>query len=143
LLFHLSRGEHQHRGQRRRAHKTAGSSAKKSLNVRAGCAVKKLRTHSIEAEAQLITESSRGWTARSIIVASIALAFGLIGAQQSFAGCGGYCEARQARAMCHQAVEVQGLKAREGEVEFEKCKADPASYLDLEALTGDEEMSVE
>jgi hypothetical protein len=104
---------------------------------------KKLRTHSIEAEAQVIVKSSSGWTARPIIVAGIALAFGLIGARQSFAGCGGYCEARQARAICHQAVEVQGLKAREREAEFEKCKADPASYLDLEALTGDEEMSVE
>ena len=88
-------------------------------------------------------ESSRGWTARSITIASVALAFGLIGARQSFAGCGGYCEARQARAMCHQAVEVEGLKAREREAEFEKCKADPASYLELEELTDDEEMSVE
>jgi hypothetical protein len=103
----------------------------------------KLRTHSIEAEAQVITENSRRWTARSIIVAGIALAFGLVDARQSFAGCGGYCEAREARAMCHQAVEVEGLKARAREAEFEKCKADPASYLELEELTDDEEMSVE
>jgi hypothetical protein len=105
--------------------------------------IQELRTRSFEEEAKLICKGSGGWLAHSPIVASVALALGLADMRQSFAGCGGYCEARQARAMCHQAVEVQGLKAREREAEFEKCKADPARYLDLEALTGDEEMSVE
>ena len=63
----------------------------------------------------------------SVIVASIALAFGLADAQQSFAGCGGYCEAQQARAICHQAVKDQELKAHERDAEFERCKADPVS----------------
>ena len=91
----------------------------------------------------MITASSSGWGARSVIVAGMALAFGLAGMGQSFAGCGGYCDARQARAMCHQAVKVLGLKAQEREVEFEKCKTDPASYLQLEELTDDAEMSIE
>jgi len=91
----------------------------------------------------VITGSSMGWAPRSITVASIALAFGLVDVRQSFAGCGGYCEARQTRAICHQAVEVQGLKAGAREAEFEKCKADPASYLQLDQLTDDAEMSLE
>jgi hypothetical protein len=104
---------------------------------------RKLRSRSIEEEAQVITASSRGWAARAVIIAGIALAFGLADMGRCFAGCGGYCDARQARAMCHQAIKVQGLKAREREAEFEKCKADPASYLGLEELTDDAEMSVE
>ena len=75
--------------------------------------------------------------AHSIIVASIALAFSLAEAQQSFAGCGGYCEARQARATCHDAVTAQGLRARQRDAEFEICKADPVGYLQLEELADD------
>jgi len=91
----------------------------------------------------MIAKNSRRWTAHSIIIALIALAFGLGNVRQSFAGCGGYCEAQQVRAMCHQAVNVQGLKARAREAEFERCKADPAGYLRLEEFTDDAEMSVE
>ena len=90
-----------------------------------------------------MSSSSRGFAARPVIVAGIAFAFGLADMPRSFAGCGGYCEAQQTRAMCHQAVKVQGFKAREREAEFEKCKADPASYLGLEELTDDAEMSLE
>ena len=64
-----------------------------------------------------------------VAVASIALAFVLSGAAQSIAGCGGYCEARQVRAVCHHAVGSQDLKANQRDAEFEKCKADPLSYL--------------
>ncbi len=86
-----------------------------------------------------------GWgrAPRSAIVASLALAFGLIEVRQSFAGCGGYCEARQARAICHQAVEAQGLLARARDVEFEQCKTDPMSYLQLEELADVIEMNLE
>ena len=91
----------------------------------------------------MINDNTQGWVARSIVVASIALAFGLAGARQSVAGCGGYCEARQARAICHDAVKAQGLRAQAREAEFEKCKADPASYLQLDQLTDDAEMIVE
>jgi hypothetical protein len=91
----------------------------------------------------VIPGSSKALAAHLAMVAGIALAFGLADMRQSFAGCGGYCDARQARAMCHQAVKVQGLKAREREAEFEKCKADPASYLQLEELTDDADMSLE
>jgi hypothetical protein len=41
--------------------------------------------------------------------------------------------------MCHQAIQVQGLKAHERVVEFEKCKADPMNYLQIEELTDDTE----
>jgi hypothetical protein len=83
----------------------------------------------------MISNSSSGWLARAVIVASIAVALGLAAAPRSFAGCGGYCEARQARATCHHAVTVQGLLAQTREAEFEKCKADPTSYLQLEEIT--------
>ena len=88
-------------------------------------------------------DNRQGWAARSVIVASIALAFGLADARQSFAGCGGYCEARQARAICHEAVKAQGLRAQAREAEFEKCKADPGSYLSLEELTDDASADLE
>ena len=91
----------------------------------------------------MINDNMQGWADNSVVVASIALAFGLVGARQSFAGCGGYCEARQARAICHDAVKAQGLRAQAREAEFEKCKADPASYLQLDQLTDDAEMIVE
>jgi hypothetical protein len=93
--------------------------------------------------AKVIGKSTRRWAAHSIIVASIALTFGLVDARQSFAGCGGYCEARQARAICHFAVKDRGLKAHERDSEFERCKADPASYLQLERVTNDSEMNLE
>jgi hypothetical protein len=64
-----------------------------------------------------------------IIVASIALAVELSGVAQSSAECGGYCEARQVRAICHRAVASQVLKAHERDAEFEKCRNDPLSYL--------------
>jgi hypothetical protein len=57
------------------------------------------------------------------------LAFVLSGVAQSSAACGGYCEARQVRAIGHQAVASQGLKAQKRDAEFEKCKSDPLSYL--------------
>jgi hypothetical protein len=65
---------------------------------------------------------------RTVIVASVALAFGLIDVPASFAGCGGYCAARQARAICHRAIARQDLKAHERDAEFERCKADPLGY---------------
>jgi hypothetical protein len=88
-------------------------------------------------------KSSRGLAARSVIVASIALAFGLAAAPQSFAGCGGYCEAQQARAICHHAVKAQGLQAQQRDVEFDRCKADPASYMQPYRLSDDGEMTLE
>jgi hypothetical protein len=51
--------------------------------------------------------------------------------------------ARQARAICHDAVKAQGLQRQARDAEFEKCKADPASYLQLDQFTDDAEMSVE
>ena len=94
-------------------------------------------------EAIAINDNMQGWAARSVVVASIVLVFGLAGARQSFDGCGGYCEARQARAICHDAVKAQGLQRQARDAEFEKCKADPASYLQLDQFTDDAEMSVE
>jgi hypothetical protein len=97
--------------------------------------VGKLITHSFEEESKVIGKSSGGWVAPSVVVVSVALAFGLADLRQSFAGCGGYCEAQRARATCHFAVEAQGLQARARDAEFEKCKADPAGYLQLEEFT--------
>jgi hypothetical protein len=85
--------------------------------------------------AKVIERSTRRWAAHSLIVVSVALAFALADARQSFAGCGGYCQARQARATCHGAIKVQGLEAKARDAEFERCKADPARYLQLDRLT--------
>jgi hypothetical protein len=75
------------------------------------------------------------------IVASIALTVAMMDVHSSLAGCGGYCEAQQARAFCHRAIAIQGLKERRRDVEFEKCKADPMRYL--EALTDGAEDSLD
>ena len=91
----------------------------------------------------MINDNTQGLATHSVVIASIALAFGLVDTRQSFAGCGGYCEARQARAICHDAVKAQGLQRQERDVEFDNCKADPASYLQLDQFTDDAEMSVE
>ena len=91
----------------------------------------------------MINDNMQGWAARFVVVASIALVFGLADARQSFAGCGGYCEARQARAICHGTVQAQGLRLQARDAEIQKCKADPASYFQLNQLTDDAEMIVE
>jgi hypothetical protein len=82
----------------------------------------------LEEDAKLTKTGSMRWASKIVMVATIALAFGLGDVAQSIAGCGGYCEARQLRAICHHAVASQGLKARERDAEFEKCKANPLSY---------------
>jgi hypothetical protein len=79
---------------------------------------------------------SKRWLPNSVIVASIALAFGLGDGAQSIAACGGYCKARQVRAICHHAVGSQDLKAHQRDTEFEKCKSDPLSYLAPSARGG-------
>ncbi len=96
-----------------------------------------------EEETKVIRKSSSGRLAHCVIVASIALAFGLADARQSFAGCGGYCEARQALAICHEALKALNLTARGLDVEFEVCKGDPASYLQLERVAKDLEINAE
>jgi hypothetical protein len=72
---------------------------------------------------------------KPVIVASIALAFGLADMRPSFSECGGYCAARHVRAVCHNAVARKDLRARERDAEFEKCKADPSRYL-VETVPG-------
>jgi hypothetical protein len=64
-----------------------------------------------------------------VTVASIALTFLLSSVVQSSAECGGYCEARQTRAICHHVLRTQDLQAPVRDAEFEKCKANPLSYL--------------
>jgi hypothetical protein len=79
---------------------------------------------------------SKRWLPNSVIVASLALAFGLGDGTRSIAACGGYCKARQVRAICHHAVGSQELKAHRRDAEFEKCKSDPLSYLAPSARGG-------
>jgi hypothetical protein len=69
------------------------------------------------------------WPSRTFIVASIVLAFLLSNVAQSTAACGGYCEARQVRAICRHAVSSQELKAQKRDAEFERCASDPRKYL--------------
>lgn len=88
-------------------------------------------------------KSGLAWAPRTIVISAIAVTTGLGDVHLSIAGCGGYCEARQVRAMCHQAIKVQGLNARERVVEFEKCKSDPLSYLQIEELTDDTEHTLD
>jgi hypothetical protein len=141
LLLDVARREHQHGDGGFDVQESALS--KKRLNVQARCPVLILRTRAFEEEAKVIGKSSRGLAAHSVIVASVALAFGLAAAPRSFAGSGGYCEAQQARTICHRAVKAQGLQARQRDVEFDKCKADPASYMQPYRLSDDGEMTFE
>jgi hypothetical protein len=81
---------------------------------------------------------SRRLAPTTVIVASIALACGFTDVRESFAGCGGYCDARQAREICHRAIARQDLKAHERDGEFERCKTDPVGYLAEPVLRGTE-----
>jgi hypothetical protein len=85
----------------------------------------------------LSKNSGLAWAPRTLVVSSLALATGLGGVHSSIAACGGYCEARQVLAMCHQTIKVQALKAHDRLVEFEKCKTDPTNYLQIEELADD------
>ena len=85
---------------------------------------------------------SRRLAPKTVIVASIALAFGFTDVRQSSAGCGGYCEARQARTICHRAIARRDLKAHERDAEFERCKTDPLGYQ-VETVPGGAEIDLE
>jgi hypothetical protein len=101
--------------------------------AQAGRSSKRVFTDSEEV-AKVTRTSLRRRADKALIAASFALAFGLGGFAQSFAGCGGYCEARQTRAICHRAVAIQDLKPHERDAEFEKCKADPMTYPPAELV---------
>jgi hypothetical protein len=94
-------------------------------------------------EDALLKKRELRWTPNAVVVFSIALAIGLADVHSAIAGCGGYCEARQVRAICHQAISIKGLKGHERDVDFEKCKADPTAYLQLEELADDLENRVD
>jgi hypothetical protein len=83
----------------------------------------------IDEEGEMTKPVFKRRPSRTFTVVSIALAFMLSGVTQSSAACGGYCEARQARAICHHAVASQDLKAHNRDAEFEKCASDPLRYL--------------
>ena len=83
-----------------------------------------------------MTGKGSGLAPKTVIFASVALSFGLVDVRESFAACGGYCEARQARAICHRAIARQDLKTHERAAEFEKCKTDPVGYLAEPILRG-------
>jgi hypothetical protein len=94
-------------------------------------------------EDALLKKRELRWTPNAVVVFSITLAIWLADVHSSIAGCGGYCEARQVRAICHQAISIKGLNGHERDVEFEKCKAAPTAYLQLEELADDLENRVE
>lgn len=83
------------------------------------------------------TKRDFSWVSRAIITVMLVAGVGLAGAHSSLAGCAGYCEARQARVLCHNAIKFIGLKGHQRDLEFEKCKRDPIAYLQLEELTDD------
>jgi hypothetical protein len=83
-----------------------------------------------------VTAKSSAQALKTVLLASMALAFGLTDIWPSSAECGGYCEARQVRAICHRALATQNLEAYERDAEFEKCKADPMRYL-VEPVAGE------
>ena len=88
-----------------------------------------LKRISIEEEAEVTKLVPSRPTRNIAVVASIALAFVLSSVAQSSAECGGYCAARHTRAICNHALRRQGLQTPERDAEFEKCKANPLSYL--------------
>jgi hypothetical protein len=72
------------------------------------------------------------------LVASTAFGIGLLRTTPSFADdCGLYCKARQVRIICHEAVKLKGFRGPVRDVEFEKCKADPTAYKQLQEVKGD------
>jgi hypothetical protein len=51
--------------------------------------------------------------------------------------CGAYCNARQIRDVCHEAIKSKGLNSDQRDVEFQKCKVDPMAYKQIEELVDD------
>ena len=74
----------------------------------------------------------------AVTVVSTAFGIGLLGTTRSSADdCGLYCKARQVRVICHDAVKLKGFRGHVRDVEFEKCKADPTAYKQLQEVKGD------
>jgi hypothetical protein len=67
-------------------------------------------------------------TVKTVVLASVALGFGLAALQPSFAGCEARCKAAQAAGICNAAMNQKGLKGEQRKAEFEKCKMDPYGY---------------
>ncbi len=82
-----------------------------------------------------------GWALRAMAIGSLALSIGLADLRPSLAACGGYCEARQARALCHRAITIEGVKGVQRDIEFEKCATDPMKYLQIEDVVDDADIS--
>ena len=83
-----------------------------------------------------------GLSNETVIVMFLSVGIGLADTQSSYAdGCGAYCQARQVRAICHDAVKKKGLKGQQREVEFQKCMLEAVNYKQIERLTDDIETS--
>jgi hypothetical protein len=86
----------------------------------------------------LVSSKGPSWAGAATIVVSAAFGIGLLGMTPSFADdCGSYCKARQVRAICHDAVKLKGFRGPRRDVEFEKCKADPTTYMQLQEVKDD------
>jgi hypothetical protein len=84
----------------------------------------------------LVRKIGSGWRTRIVLLLSFVLFVETLDFGSAFAaGCGGYCRARLVRAICHETVRTKGLTARERDVEFDRCKGDPAVHRQIQELT--------
>jgi hypothetical protein len=89
-------------------------------------------------EVELVSNKRPSWAGLAVMVASTAFGIGLLGTTPSSADdCGLYCKARQVRIICHDAVKLKGFRGHVRDVEFEKCKADPTAYKQLQEVKDD------
>jgi hypothetical protein len=86
------------------------------------------------AQEVVLTATKTRKRAKPLIIAALAAIVGFAGVGSSFAACGAYCEARQTRAVCHQAVTARGLAGSQRDAEFEQCKRSPTDYLLIEGF---------
>ena len=81
---------------------------------------------------------------RAVIIASFALGIELFEIQPSLAdSCGAYCKIRQVRTICHDIVKGKGLTGRQRDIEFDKCKVDPTTYIRIEEISEDSNKAFE
>ena len=106
----------------------------------------KIETQKIGKKAKMFKKKEFSVSKRAVIAMSLSI--GVIGVgftvpQSSYAsGCGTYCQAKEARAICHDIVKAKGLRSHQRDAEFEKCRADVMKSKQIEQLADDAESSI-
>ena len=103
----------------------------------------KIETQKIGKKAKMFKKKEFSVSKRAVIAMSLLIGVGFTVPEPSYAGgCGTYCQAKEARAICHDIVKAKGLRSHQRDAEFEKCRADVMKSKQIEQLADDAETSI-